>query len=394
MIATTAIPAKVYDFLFQFKSHFRCVQARHFLLFCWLMVMLALHSGKGRLKQLCQAMPERIKYWALMRLLRRGQWEAQALLDDFVAQTLPTLPPPEDGRLYLIGDATLKGKRGQQSPLCRKARMNQYAGYSFGFEMVLLVASWGKFRLPVGIACVDPKRKGAANILFRQMLRRFKPPAWAKKVVVLGDAGFAAKKTFAVIKRRKYDYVFAVSRTRKFRDGKHLRDLVNHLPKTKYRRVASYKPDGRRQDYWVFSRQAELNDLGEVTIVLSKRRRNEGPKKTKIIVTNLLEAKVGETLSQYARRWGVELTIKELKGGLHLGQMQVTKRAERVERAVVLPVLAYLLLVRLYGREESAGKGFSLLKLKQRFAEDVFAEQMSRTEQRWRKKLDKYRLAA
>ena len=394
MIATTAIPAKVYDFLFQFKSHFRCVQARHFLLFCWLLVMLALHSGKGRLKQLCQAMPERIKYWALMRLLRSGQWEAQALLDDFVAQTLPTLPPPEDGRLYLIGDATLKGKRGQQSPLCRKARMNQYAGYSFGFEMVLLVASWGKFRLPVGIACVDPKRKGAANILFRQMLRRFKPPAWAKKVVVLGDAGFAAKKTFAVIKRRKYDYVFAVSRTRKFRDGKHLRDLVNHLPKTKYRRVASYKPDGRRQDYWVFSRQAELNDLGEVTIVLSKRRRNEGPKKTKIIVTNLLEAKVGETLSQYARRWGVELTIKELKGGLHLGQMQVTKRAERVERAVVLPVLAYLLLVRLYGREESDGKGVSLLKLKQRFAEDVWAEQMSRTAQKWRKKLDQYRLAA
>jgi len=394
VIATTAIPAKVYDFLYPFKSHFGCAQARHFLLFCWLLVMLSLHSGKGCLKQLCLWMPERIKYWALMRLLRSRQWDAQALLDDVVAQTLPTLPPPADGVLYLIGDATLKGKRGEKYPLCRKARMNQYAGYSFGFEMVLLVASWGKFRVPVGIACVDPKRKGHANILLRQMLRRFKPPAWAKKVVVLGDAGFAAKKTFAVIKRRKYDYVFAISRTRKFADGKHLRDLVNHLPKKNYRRVASYKPDGRRQDYWVFSRQADLHDLGEVTIVLSKRRRNDGPKKTKIIVTNLLEAKVGEILSRYARRWGVELTIKELKGGLHLGQMQVTKRAERVERAVVLPVLAYLLLVRLYGREESEGKGFSLLKLKQQFAEDVFQEQLNRTEQKWRRKLDKYRLAA
>lgn len=316
------------------------------------------------------------------------------MLDDVVAQTLPTLPPPADGVLYLIGDATLKGKRGPKYPLCRKARINEYGRYCFGFEMVLLVASWGKFRVPVAIACVDPKRKGHANILFRQMLRRFKPPAWAKRVVVLGDAGFAAKKTFQVIKWKKYGYVFAVSRTRKFADGKHLRDLVNYLPKKNYRRVASYKPDGRRQDYWIYRRRAEIKDLGEVTIVLSKRRRNDGPKKTKIIVTNLLEAKTSEILSQYARRWGVEVTIKELKSGLGLGQMQVTKRGERVERAVILSVLAYLLLVQLYGREESDGKGFSLLRLKQRFAEDVFAEQMSRTEQKWRRKLDQYRLAA
>lgn len=332
MITITALPAKVYDFLFHFKHHFPCAQARHFLLFCWLLVMLILNDGKGRLKHLCQAMPERLKYWALMRLLRTGQWDEQALLDDFVSQVLPSLPPPSDGILYLIGDATLKSKRGQKYPLCRKARMNQYSGYSFGFEMVLLVASWDKFRVPVAIKCVDPKRKGQANILFRQMLGQFKPPVWAKKVVVLGDAGFAAKKSFEVIKRKKYGYVFAVSRTRKFADGKHLRDLVNHLPKKNYRRIASYKPDGGRQDYWIYSRRAEIKDLGEVTIVLSKRRRNEGPKKTKIIVSNLLEAKVSEILSQYARRWGVEVTIKELKGGLHLGQMQGNVPSESSEQ--------------------------------------------------------------
>ena len=45
--------------------------------------------------------------------------------------------------------------------------------------------------------------------------------------------------------------------------------------------------------------------------------------------------------SIYARRWGVEVTIKELKSGLHLGQMQVTKEAERVTRSVALSVMAY-----------------------------------------------------
>ena len=56
-------------------------------------------------------------------------------------------------------------------------------------------------------------------------------------------------------------------------------------------------------------------------------------------------------------------TIKELKSGLHLGRMQVSQDAERVERSVVLPVCAYLLLVHLYGTEERqarTGACFSL----------------------------------
>ena len=39
--------------------------------------------------------------------------------------------------------------------------------------------------------------------------------------------------------------------------------------------------------------------------------------------------------------YNIELTIKELKGGLHVGRMQVSQDAERVERSVVLPVCAY-----------------------------------------------------
>jgi hypothetical protein len=211
---------------------------------------------------------------------------------------------------------------------------------------------------------------------------------------VVADAGVAANKTFKLLKQKKYSFVFAVSCTRKFTDGKHLRDLVRHLPKSSYRRLATYKPDGRRKDYWVYARRASLNGVGDVTIVLSKRRRNEGPKKIKIIVTNLEAAKVGEILSIYARRWGVEVTIKELKGAVHLGQMQVTKDPDRVRRSVVLSVVAYLVLVRLYGREKSVQERFSLFDLKQRFTAEVFQEQLNRSEQKWRAKLDQYRAAA
>lgn len=227
----------------------------------------------------------------------------------------------------------------------------------------------------IAVAVIDPQHKGHQNELFRQMLQSFVAPGWVRQIIVEADAGF---------------YVFAAACTRKFADGKYLKDLVQHLPRAEYRRVKSVKPDGRRRDYWIYQCRRDLHGLGEVTIILSKQRRNYGPKKTKIIVTNLRGVSAGEILSHYSRRWGVEVTFKELKSGLHLGEMQVTKEAGRVRHSVALPVLAYLLLVRLYAKEEAH---FSLLKFKQRFATEVYQEQLTRTEQRWRTKLDQYRLA-
>ena len=74
--------------------------------------------------------------------------------------------------------------------------------------------------------------------------------------------------------------------------------------------------------------------------------------------------------------------------------MQVTKEVARVERSVLLPVMTYLLLLRLYGREAATRQEVSLFQFKQRFTTDVFAEQLNRSEQKWRKKLDQLRLAA
>ena len=92
-------------------------------------------------------------------------------------------------------------------------------------------------------------------------------------------------------------------------------------------------------------------------------------------------------LSMEAWRWGVEGTVQALPSGLPLGQMQVTKEAERVTRSVALSVIAYLLLVRLYGHDKTLQKEWSLFKLKERFTEDVTQEHMRRSELRWQRKL-------
>jgi Transposase DDE domain len=323
-----------------------------------------------------------------------GYWDASSLFADLTAAALLTLPPPADSRLHVIVDKTIKQKSGKKLPLGHQTRMNEYARYVFGLEVVLLIFQWGRFRIPVASELIDPKRKGHQNILFRQMLRRLQPPAWARELVVIADAGFASRANLRLVIRLGWKFAFALARTWKLDDGTHLKDLATYLPRNRYRRVSSYTPEKRRRDYWVFVRRAKLKTIGDVTILLSKRRRNDGPKKIKLIVTNLDTQRASDILNLYARRWAVECTFKELKSGLHWGQMQVTKDKERVKRAMLLPVMSYVLLLRLYGKELDPDQGFTIFQLKRKFCDDSWQEQLDRSDARWRKKLDEYKAAA
>jgi hypothetical protein len=339
-------------------------------------------------------MPFALAYWTTLRMIRAKVWDEQALLELLVADTLHSLPPPKDGVLHLIFDTTRKEKTGDKQPLAYTTKMGKFEPYVFGHTVLLLLASWGRFRIPVAVRVLNPAIRGHQNRLVREWLLKFKLPAWCQQVMVEADAGFAAKQTLQVISELGYFYVFALPRTWKLVNGTHLSDLARHLPKHLYHRVASYKPDGRRRDYWTFRKSAKLSVLGDVTVVLSKRRFNDPPRKIKLLVTNLLEASTSEILTHFARRWMVEVTFKELKTGLHLGQMQVTKEEQRIQRSVALPVMAYLLLLRLYGLESEPEQCTSLFALKQRFIEEAYQEQYDRAEIRFKKKLERYQRAA
>jgi hypothetical protein len=59
----------------------------------------------------------------------------------------------------------------------------------------------------------------------------------------------------------------------------------------------------------------QLHHLGHVTVVVSKSRRNDGPKQTNILVTNLPEPVTArEIVGVYLRRWWIERLMRELKG--------------------------------------------------------------------------------
>jgi hypothetical protein len=381
MIRMTRLPEEVARLLVPLKPYF---SYRHYLVFGWLLVA---HLGcyeKATLQGLARYLPSHIAAWHLRRLVAAGRWQWARVLEWLVSQALSAFPPPRDGVLYLVVDSTLKGKRTKQNPLAKKSRLNEYAPYTFGLHVVILIAQWEVYRVPLAFRLVKPKGSPgyrSENALFREMLQEVILPAWCKQAVVVADAAYPSRATLQAIQARHWFFVIAFPRTWKLANGQPLRDLVTHLPIHPYRqvRVPVVVPTPRRRVFWPFAKRAELRQVGDVTVVLSRRRRNDSPKHTTRLVTNLPQATAHLTVALYLRRWPVELCIKELKGVVGLGQHQVTKDAARVERSVAVAIMAYLLLLRLRAKQIKPGRSWSAFTLKQELAWAWGARQLHRS---------------
>jgi Transposase DDE domain len=389
MLRFTYVPKSISNWLQVLRPMFR---HRHHLVFCWLLVCQAVYQEKATLKGLARLAPRPIAEWHLRRLLTATYWNWRVLLWWFADHVIATLPPPEDGVCSLVVDSTLKGKTGQKHPLAKKGRLNEYAPYIFGLHIVVVMLHWGNYRIPVDFEIVrrqDQPHYRSENRLFRWMLVRFRRPAWAEMVVVIAEAAFASKAHLQLIQRRGYYFVMALARTWCFENGQALKDLVTHLPKKHYHRCwVPLDELGRRRTYWTDTKRACLRHIGDVTIVLSKQRHNDGPKQTKILVTNLPDVRARQVVDVYRRRWCVELLIKELKGVTGLGQHQVTKDPQRVERSVAIAVMAYLTIVKFRAQDIPEQSAWSLFTLKRNFAWQLAQEQLERAaERRLRKEL-------
>jgi hypothetical protein len=395
MLRFTRLPKPVANWLQVLRPMFR---HRHHLVFCWFVVCQAVYQEKATVKGLARLTPRHIAEWHLRRLLTAAYWNWRILLWWFVDQVIAILPPPDDGVCYLVVDSTLKDKTGQKHPLAKKGRLNEYAAYVFGLHIVVVMLQWGNSRVPVDFELVrrkDQPHYRSENRLFRWMLVRFRRPAWAQMVVVVADAAYASTATLQLIQRRGYLYVMALARTWCFANGHRLKDLVTHVPKHRYRRCGvPLEEPRRRRTYWTFTNRACLRHIGDVTIILSKKRHNDGPNATKILVTNLPDVTARQVVDVYRRRWAVEVLIKELQGGTGLGQHQVTKEPPRVERSVAISMMAYLLLLK-FRRHDIPEKGsWSIFLLKQNFRWQLGQAQIERAvEQRLRKGLQERRAA-
>jgi hypothetical protein len=343
------------------------------------LVLILVYQDKATLCGLARFVPKHICEWHLRRFLYASYWCWRVLLYRLVDAVIAVLPPPEDGIVYAIGDGTYKDKTAQKHPLVKKGRLTSYGPYLFGLQIVVLMLDWGPYRLPIDMEIVRPKGQPdhhSPNALFRQMLRRFQSPLWAQRVIVLADAEFPSKETLKLIQERKFFFVMSLARTWKFEDGHSRKDLVTHMRKDCFTKTWFINSQARRRVYWAYLKTTRLRHIGDVTVVLSKKRRNSGPKATKILVTNLPEVNRRTVIALYSRRWNVELLIKELKGVPGLGQAQVTKEPRRVERSVALSLMAYLMLRRFRHTDIPAQGAWSAFTLKRNFAWEIMQQQI------------------
>jgi hypothetical protein len=155
------------------------------------MVMQALFPGRKTLEDLARWTPGSSTVWRFRRVLKAAYWEVHVLGAWGVAEALQTLPPPKDGTLPLVGDGSVKPKRGTQHPLAQKGRKSEHQPWCFGMRFALVMATWDVCRLPVAFRLMrrqtHPEYQ-TENALFRAMVSHFGPPPWAQKVIGEGDA--------------------------------------------------------------------------------------------------------------------------------------------------------------------------------------------------------------
>jgi hypothetical protein len=286
----------------------------------------------------------------------------------------------EPGIPNLVGDSMLKRKRGSKHPVGHKTRLSQYYPDVFGFRIVELIAQGDAYQIPVDFAivqCTDNPDYQPENALFRQMLQDFQHPAWCQELVVTADATYASRANLATIQALGYGYVMAPPRTWKFASGKAVKDLVTYLPRGKYTEIRIPTVNTQRhQTFWIDAKRVQLHHLGDVAVVLSICGCTDGPKQTKILVTNLPETvRPREIVGVYLCWWWLELLVKELKGVVGAGQHQVTKHVDWVERSVAVAIKASLFLLKMRAKDITPDRPGSAFHPQRAFAWEVVQAQ-------------------
>lgn len=365
------IPKFIADHLRAVKDNFKF---GYYRVFCWLLIAQSIYPGKQNLAELSRWTPPWILYKHMVRLLQSDRWDFITVFRWEWQQLYIILPAPPDAIFYLTVDKTTVDKTGKKGPVNGKTKDSKQGEWKYGFQVVVLMANWGTYRFPIDFCVLrkksDPEYKNA-NELFCEMLQRFIGPLWAKKVIVLGDAGFASKKNMQTIIGRDYYFVFSLARTWKFdktdprcANYPYVKNFVDQVGLYRCKRMWFKGYDKKRHSYWIYSEQVTLNVVGRVTLVISKRRQNTLPEKSKILVSNIPGIEPRDIVYMYTRRWFVECLFHELKSACGLGQQQVTKKPERVQRAVAMSMMTYLFILRFEWQRIPKEKHWSIATLK------------------------------
>jgi hypothetical protein len=73
----------------------------------------------------------------------------------------------------------------------------------------------------------------------------------------------------------------------------------------------------------------------------------------------------------------IEVLFRELKSGMGLRKMQVTKDENRIEKSIGLSILAYLLILKMQHKDIPDSQGWSIFTLREKFRHRVMKNQFN-----------------
>ena len=109
-------------------------KSQHRLMLCWIIVMQALYLGRKTLEELTRWSPTAVTSWRLRRLLKAAYWSSHVRVAWLANDVIATLPPPENGILFEMGDSSHVPQRGAKAPTAQRGRKSKYLPWFFGIR--------------------------------------------------------------------------------------------------------------------------------------------------------------------------------------------------------------------------------------------------------------------
>ena len=346
-----------------FKQARKAVGSCHFAHFWRAVIAIGAMQGRRSLKKLEDACRNHTTRQSIGFFLNKAHWDAPQLLADTAINTLKTLGWKPGQTVNVIFDDTQKKKRGKQMDALSKIFLHAEKVYAQGHTILGCAIVYRDTVIPFAVRLWVPKSFAQKTQqrsydgepleyrklteLVAEIIRDFP----LQKATVLFDSYYLCPNVTGACQDRKYRYVGVAKKNRNFfADGRD-RDK---------RKLSPYganvlKRDGRWQSvrgkqYRLAQRVGRLSKLGRVKLVFSRRPRE---KSWICMATNETRWGVVRVLSEYLKRWPIEVLFKESKQYLGLGDYQVL-RYRGIERYLCLVLIAHLLLTHLGATAPSA----------------------------------------
>jgi hypothetical protein len=345
MITIGKIPKKV-------KSFFKPVKkqvSEHVHNYFWSFVLSICISNGCTIDRLVKSIRNTTHRTNHGEFLWRSIWDESAVMQQIALDMLLNIYTKKDNDLFLIIDDTQTLKRAKKMDGVGKLHHHATGKYGTGHTIVKVCLYYHGVTIPwASLLYIKHENVEKLNLPFLKLTelaaKVIKEAALPEqfKVTVLFDAFYLCPVVANACKERNWHYIAVGKSNRWFTIGSMKRKLDKYGRNVLHNSGEWHNITGLRKTrkYKLAERVGRLNKLGTVKIVFSRRM---GEKKHVAIVTDNLSASMIKIVTDYLKRWSIEMLIKDEKQHLGLGDYRVL-RYEAVVRHLHLVDCAYACL--------------------------------------------------